>query len=145
VTRLALLLAFALLMGCATADPDPTGDDDDSTEAPFTCDGVTPEVTDLTPEQLAARIDAGEEFQLINVHVPYAGEIPGTDVHIPFTETADLEEHLDGDHAADAVLYCRTGPMSLQATADLVDLGYCRIYDLPAGMVGWEAAGYDLD
>ena len=140
---LVLLLAFGA--GCVAAEPDPVGDDDDSTEPPFTCEGIDPVVTDLTPEELADRLDAGEEFELINVHVPHAGEIPGTDVHIPFTETADLEEHLGGDHTADAVLYCRTGPMSLQATADLVDLGYCRIYDLPAGMVGWEAAGYTLD
>ena len=43
------------------------------------------------------------------------------------------------------MLYCKTGPMSAIAAADLIDLGYCNIYDMPAGMIGWEAAGYTLD
>ena len=35
--------------------------------------------------------------------------------------------------------------MSAAAANDLVDLGYTQIWDLPAGMVGWESAGYTLD
>jgi rhodanese-related sulfurtransferase len=35
--------------------------------------------------------------------------------------------------------------MSAIAGAELIELGYCRIYDMPVGMVGWEAEGYPLD
>ncbi len=86
-----------------------------------------------------------KDFDLINVHIPNAGEIPGTDVHVPYNQIPALEARLEKDLAKKAVLYCLTGPMSALAASDLVELGYCRIYDMPAGMVGWEAEGYPLD
>ncbi len=141
---LLMLLTAALAAGCPTTptdDDDAAGDDDDA--AGLTCDGVTPEVTEISPDELDAMLE-DKDFELINVHIPYAGEIPGTDVHIPYTDTDALEDYL-GDVAAKAVLYCQTGPMSAIAAADLIDLGYCRIFDMPAGMVGWEAEGYPID
>lgn len=127
----------------STAPPgDPTPTAPTATTGP--CAGVTPVVTVRTPDELNARLEAGDEFLLINVHVPYEGEIAGTDAHVVYTDTDALEELLGYDHAADALLYCKTGPMSAQATADLVARGYCNIQDLPVGMVGWEADGYPL-
>ncbi len=146
-------LAALLLPACpapapadddASDDDDATADDDDATEAPFTCEGIMPEVTELWPDDLAAMLE-DKDFELINVHVPYAGEIAGTDVHIAFTDVDAIEAHLGGDVTARAVLYCLTGPMSAQATAALVDRGYCRIFDLTPGMIGWEQAGYTID
>ena len=89
---------------------------------------------------LAAWLDANDDVLLINVHVPYAGEIPGTDAHISYLETALLMAKL-GDKGRKAVLYCLTGPMSYKAAHDLVAAGYWNVYDLPAAMVGWKAAG----
>lgn len=135
----------------ATSGPSSTGSGTTSTpdvatadtaEAPVTCAG-TPEVVNLTPQELYAMLQ-DKDFELINVHVPYEGELPDTDAHVKYTETDALEDHLGHDLAAKAVLYCKTGPMSKTATQNLVDRGYCRIYDLPAGMNGWTAAGYDL-
>jgi rhodanese-related sulfurtransferase len=125
----------------ADADTDTDTDIDVDTTG---CEGVTPTVTVLTPGELNARLEAGESFELINVHIPYEGEIAGTDAHITFSDTDALEDYLGHDLAADAVLYCKTGPMSAEASAALVARGYCNIQDLPAGMVGWEAAGFDL-
>ena len=85
------------------------------------------------------------DFALVNVHVPYAGEIPGTDAHVAYTDTAALEAQLSNDLGAKSVLYCLTGPMSAIASKALVKLGYCRIYDLPGGMIGWETEGYPVD
>jgi rhodanese-related sulfurtransferase len=136
---LLLLLSFALIACPAANDDDSVaGDDDDSVDP---CDGLDAEVTDISPDDLLGMLDA-KDFELINVHIPYAGEIEGTDVHIPYTATDDLEEHLGHDLGAKAVLYCLTGPMSATATADLADLGYCRIYDMPAGLYQWEQLGY---
>jgi len=143
-TRLFLLPLLALaLVGCPPVDDDDSVADDDDA-AGLTCDGIVPVVTELSSADLDAMLD-DKDFELINVHIPYAGEIPGTDVHIAYTATDDLEAHLGGDTATKAVLYCRTGPMSVIATAALVELGYCRIYDLPGGMAGWEAEGYPID
>ncbi len=147
-----LLLAGLLLAGLAScdskgADDDDSGDDDDSLfddDDTSECEGITPEVTNINPSELNEMLQ-DKDFQLINVHIPYAGEIPGTDVHIPYTDISDIEEHLGNNPGAKAVLYCLTGPMSAIAADDLVELGYCRIYDLPAAMVGWQAEGYPIE
>ncbi len=107
------------------------------------CDGVTPELLEISPSELNSMLET-KDFELINVHTPDAGEIPGTDVHIRHTDTTALETHLGNDLSAKAVLYCLTGPMSAIAGRALVGLGYCQIYDMPAAMVGWEAEGYTL-
>jgi rhodanese-related sulfurtransferase len=105
------------------------------------CEGITPMRNILTPEQLLDMLDA-KDFALINVHVPYAGEIPGTDAHIPYTDVDAIEEHLGHDKGAKVVLYCRTGPMSQIAGDELVDRGYCRLSDMSAGSYQWEQLGY---
>jgi len=142
-----LSLSLALSFSCSPAagddddDTEPAADDDDTSPSP--CDGIEPELIELSPAELNEMM-ANKDFQLINVHIPHAGEIDGTDVHIAYTDVDAIEEHLDGDVGAKAVLYCLTGPMSAIAGNDLVELGYCQIYDMPAGMVGWEAAGFPV-
>lgn len=102
----------------------------------------------LTPSALAETIarDGVEDdggLILVNVHVPYAGEIAGTTFHIPYDEIAD---HLDKlpDKDAPIVLYCRSGAMSTSAARELVRLGYTKVWELNGGMNAWEAAGYTL-
>ena len=140
---------IALFLACSgtpenTRDPAISSDDSAVEHSdPPPCSGVEAQVTDLSPEALAEML-ASKDFELINVHTPYAGEIPDTDVHLAFDDVDAIEAHL-GDIDTRAVLYCKTGPMSAEATAELVDRGFCAIYDLPAGMRGWEQAGYELD
>ena len=152
-TFFAFALVLALALGCDTTgadldDDDLSGDDDDSTgnddDAAVPCDPATAALTSITPDDLFGMLE-DEEFELINVHIPYAGEIPGTDVHLSYTDVDAIEDHLGYDQQARAVLYCSTGPMSLSAGGALVDRGYCNILDLPGGMSGWSGAGYDLN
>jgi len=117
---------------------------DGGSETSAGCEGVAPELIKISPSELSTMLE-DKDFEFINVHVPYAGEIPDTDAHITYTDTAALESHLGQDLGAKAVLYCLTGPMSDIAGKALVELGYCHIYDMPAGMVGWEAEGYPID
>ena len=105
------------------------------------CEGITPQRTVITPEQLLAMLD-DKDFELINVHIPYAGEITGTDVHIAYTDYDGLEAHLGYDKGARVVLYCQTGPMSQIAGDELVSRGYCNLMDMAAGMYQWEQLGY---
>jgi rhodanese-related sulfurtransferase len=92
---------------------------------------------------LAAMLE-NEDFPLINVHIPYEGEIEGTDEFIPFNEINTNLDKLTTDKNARIVLYCRSGSMSAQAAEALVAQGYTDVWNLDGGMIAWENSGRPL-
>jgi rhodanese-related sulfurtransferase len=80
---------------------------------------------------------------LVNVHVPYEGEIPQTDLFIPFDE---IQDHLSQLPTRDApiVLYCRSGSMSTTAAKALVNAGYTNVMELDGGFNAWKTQGHEL-
>jgi rhodanese-related sulfurtransferase len=71
-----------------------------------------------------------KDFILINVHIPYQGEIPDTE--------------LPKDKDAKILVYCMTGPMGYIAAEKLMDMGYTRVIHFEGGMKAWVDSGRQL-
>ena len=131
---LAVTVVGVLLVACGGA-----GGGDSSGASPASSDGVTV----LSPQDFQEMIAAGDPF-LVNVHVPYEGEIEGTDAFIPFDRVAENENVLPTDKNAPLYIYCRSGRMSALAAIALREVGYTNIVDLAGGMEGWIEAGLPI-
>ena len=136
LSGIAFVVLALLVAACGSASaPEEVATEPDLTR---NADGYT----DINVEQLAAMM-ANKDFTLVNVHVPYQGEIPQTDLFIPFDQITDNLDQLP-DKDARIVLYCRSGSMSTAAAKALVQAGYTNVLELDGGFNAWKAAGYEL-
>lgn len=97
----------------------------------------------VTPAELQTMLES-KDFPFINVHVPFEGEIEGTDQHLPYDQILQRLSDLPADKGAKIVLYCRSGNMSTQAAGELVQAGYTNVWELGGGMIAWKEAGLPL-
>ena len=137
-----ILLAFgAITAACATDQ----GEDPPSSQTstlPVEEGGAAFE--DITVEQLRQLLADADPF-LVNVHIPFEGDIPGTDQSIRFDEIAGHLDLLPEARDAEIVLYCRSGRMSTEAATTLASLGYTEVSNLQGGFRAWEAAGFAIE
>ena len=85
-----------------------------------------------------------KDFVLVNVHIPFEGNISKTDLSLPYNQIAQYLDKLP-DKDVKIVLYCRSGRMSAIAAETLVNLGYTNVWNLSGGMSGWENAGFMIE
>ena len=97
----------------------------------------------MTSKELNTLLN-NKEFVLVNVHIPFAGNIAETDLSIPYDQIEQNLSQLPADKSAKIVLYCRSGHMSQIAAEKLVSLGYTHIWNLQGGMADWEKEGFEL-
>ena len=98
----------------------------------------------VEPKELNSMLK-NKDFVLINVHIPFAGDIAKTDLSIPYDQIEQNLSQLPAEKDAKILLYCRSGHMSQIAAEKLVSLGYTNIWNLKGGMIDWEQAGFDLE
>ena len=130
-----LFLAILLLVSCQSKP---------MTGETFIVEGGS--YQNVTADELNTMLK-NKDFMFVNVHIPFAGNITGTDLSIPYnqiTEPAYLGQ-LPTDKSARIMLCCRSGRMSAIAAEELVSLGYTHIWTLTGGMVEWEQAGFELE
>lgn len=97
----------------------------------------------VTTDELSNMLKS-KDYTLVNVHIPYEGELPQTDAFIPYDEIDKYLDRLPTDKNAKIVLYCKTDRMSRIAAERLVELGYTNVWDMKGGMLEWRQKGYPL-
>lgn len=102
--------------------------------------------TNVTADELKVMLK-NKDFVFVNVHIPFEGNIAGTDLSIAYDQIVDPANlsQLPADKSAKIVLYCRSGRMSAIAAEELVSLGYTNVWNLTGGMADWERAGYNIE
>jgi phage shock protein E len=134
---LTLTLTF-ILAACQSSN---SGDNPGTTQV-VTVPGGS--YTEISVRGLQPALD-NKDFLLINVHIPFEGDIPNTDLSIPYNQIGENLHLLPADKDAQLVLYCRSDRMSTIAARTLVSLGYTDVWNLTGGMVAWERAGLPLE
>lgn len=100
--------------------------------------------TDISVSELQSMLQ-NKDFVFVNTHIPFDGDIPNTDLSIPYDEIEQYLDQLPADKNAKIVLYCRSGSMSAKAAKELVKLGYTNIYELDGGFNAWNSAGLPIE
>lgn len=85
-----------------------------------------------------------KDFTLINVYIPYQGEIDNTDLLIPFDTVNQNKNLLPKNKDAGIVVYCMGDHMGHVAAEQLINMGYTRVFNLKGGMLAWQGQGLPL-
>ena len=140
---LAFVTLLSLMAACGSAEVKERGDE---AAPPIAGQRVGTDggvYYDVSPQELGSMLDS-KDFLLVNVHIPYEGQVDGTDLFLPYDEISERLDQLPSQREAKIVVYCRSGSMSATAAKTLVRLGYTNVWNLDGGMIAWEEAGFPL-
>jgi rhodanese-related sulfurtransferase len=139
-----LLLAFMAVLGVLVAgcDTNSEGENISAGAEPGTEAPAGEAFARLDPDAFAERMNE-DSAVVVNVHIPYEGELEDTDEFIPYDKIVG-DSRLPEDKDRQILLYCRSGRMSEEAGAALFGKGYTNVAHLEGGMNAWEHDGRQL-
>lgn len=94
--------------------------------------------------ELNGKMEEGGFF-LVDVHIPEQRHIKGTDLFVSYLDVKKNADKFPANKSETIVVYCRSGNMSVDASLDLIDMGYTDVYNIPGGINAWKAAGYPTE
>src|SRR5579862_4552088 len=101
-------------------------------EAPVMTTGIP----EITPRDLKARLDKGDDLYILDVREPHEYDICNLNGHlIPLGELPRRVHELDSSR--EIVAHCRSGKRSAEAVEFLQKAGFRKIWNLKGGILAW--------
>ena len=140
------IITIFLTVACIFSGCTPLG----AEKNPSSADAVLPENTIRVQPAVIGILDVyelenrlqEEDIFLVNVHIPFEGNITGTDLFVPYNEIAGNLSLFPNDRDQKIVVYCKVGAMGVEAAQTLLDLGYTNVWNLTGGYEAWKEAGF---
>lgn len=98
----------------------------------------------VTVQELQTMLEK-KDFTMVNVHIPFQGNISQTDLQLAYDEIEQNLNQLPQEKDAKILVYCLTSGMAKKAVATLLNQGYTNLWMLDGGTTSWEEAGLSLE
>lgn len=97
-------------------------------------------MTNINPEEVKQRLDAGETLHLLDVRQPEENaEFNIGGILFPLGKIQSMQtEDIDNLRDEEVICYCRSGNRSGQAALILEQLGFTNVKNLAGGMLAWK-------
>ena len=95
----------------------------------------------ITVEEVKARLDAGEQLNLLDVREPHENadfNIGGILLPLGKIQTMQIED-IEDLRDKEVLIYCRSGNRSGQACLILEQMGFANVSNVVGGMLDWQA------
>ena len=86
-----------------------------------------------------------KDFFMVNVHTPWQGDIPQTDLQWSYDQIDQNLDQFPPDKDAKIIVYCLTYGMAKKATTTLLEQGFSNLWMLQGGTSAWQEAGFPLE
>ncbi|MGC1106957.1 MAG: molybdopterin-synthase adenylyltransferase MoeB [Candidatus Acidiferrales bacterium] len=94
------------------------------------------DIPEITPKQLKARLDRGDDIYILDVREPHEYQICNLQGHlIPLGDLPKRMSELDSSR--EIVAHCRSGKRSADAVQFLTNAGFRKIWNLKGGILAW--------
>ncbi len=93
-------------------------------------------MNEITVQELKQKIDAGEDFQLIDVREEFEYEVSNLNgILIPLGGILIEADKIAKDRPV--IVHCRSGARSAAAIMQLETQGFTNLYNLKGGIIAW--------